>query len=131
MSIRKFITTVATAAALVSTALIATACTYSESGCMVGHYCLIPFDGGSANDADWLPTDHASGPVEEVAAKCDAIAHGTEPAESGAFAFGQPAFVGSVMAGAVLQNGMNRMSHVQGTIKNCMVMNGFRRVKRG
>lgn len=127
MSIRKFITTMA----LIGIALVATACTYSESGCMVGHYCLIPFDGGSANAADWVPTDHASGLVEEVAAKCDAIAHGMEPAESGAFAFGQPAFVGSVMAATVLQNGMNRMSHVQGTIKNCMIMNGFRRGSRG
>jgi len=108
-----------------------TGCTYSEGGCMIGHYCLVPFDGGSANAADWRPTTHASGPVEEVAAKCDAIAHGTEPAETGAFAFGKPAFVGGAMAGVTLQNGMNRMSHVQDTIKDCMVMNGFRRVSRG
>jgi hypothetical protein len=35
------------------------------------------------------------------------------------------------MAGATLQNGMNRMSDVQDTIKDCMVMNGFRHVSRG
>jgi hypothetical protein len=115
-------------ATLVSTTLFTTACTYSDGGCLIGHYCLIPVDGGSAKSTDWLPTDHASGPVEEVAARCDMIAHGTEPADSSVIAIGKPAFVGGVMAGSMLVNGMNKMGHVQDTIKDCMIMNGFRHI---
>jgi hypothetical protein len=55
------------------------ACTYSESGCMIGHYCLVPFDGGSVNARDWTSTANATGPVEATAAKCDMLAHGTPP----------------------------------------------------
>jgi hypothetical protein len=101
------------------------ACTYSESGCMVGHYCLIPFDGGSANAHEWTPTANATGPVEVVAAKCDMLAHGTAPPDGGAFAVGSPAFVSGVMAGATLQQGMKQMGYIQNTIRDCMVINGF------
>jgi len=51
-----------------------------------------------------------------VAAKCDANAYGTQPAESSAFTSGNAAFVGNAMAGATLQNGMNRVSHVRHAI---------------
>jgi hypothetical protein len=102
-------------------------CTYSESGCMVGHYCLIPFDGGSVNVRDWTPTANATGAVEVVAAKCDMLAHGTVPAEGGAFAVGSPAFVSGAMAGATLQQGMKQMGYVQNTIRDCMTINGFQR----
>ena len=101
------------------------ACTYSESGCMIGHYCLIPFDGGSVNASNWTPTANATGPVEVVAAKCDMLAHGTVPPDSGAFAAGSPAFVSGAMAGATLQQGMKQMSYVQNMTNDCMIMNGF------
>ena len=103
------------------------ACTYSENGCLIGHYCLVPFDGGSANAQDWTPTAKATGPVDVVAAKCDMLAHGTFPPEGGAFAVGSPAFVSDAMAGAALQQGMNRMGYVQNTIHDCMIINGFQR----
>ncbi len=103
------------------------ACTYSESGCMIGHYCLIPFDGGSVNASNWTPTANATGPVAVVSAKCDMLAHGTVPPDTGTFAAGSPAFVSSAMAGATLQQGMDKMSYVQNTIDDCMVMNGFQK----
>jgi len=55
---------------------------------MIGHYCLIPFDGGSVNAGNWTPTANATGPVEVVAVKSDVLAHGTAPPDSGAFAAG-------------------------------------------
>jgi hypothetical protein len=103
------------------------ACTYSENGCMVGHYCLVPFDGGSAKASDWTPTANATGPVEVVAAKCDMLAHGTVPPEGGFYAAGSQAFVSGAMAGATLQQGMKQMGYVQNVIRDCMTMNGFQR----
>lgn len=103
------------------------ACTYSQNGCMVGHYCLIPFDGGSVNASDWTPTANATGPVQVVAAKCDMIAHGTVPADGSTFAAGDPSFVNGVMANAALQQGMKQKGYVQDTIRDCMTMNGFQR----
>ncbi len=103
------------------------ACTYSENGCMIGHYCLVPFDGGNANARDWTPTANATDPVEVVAAKCDMVAHGTAPSGGGVFAAGSPAFVSGAMAGATIQQGVNQMSYVQNTIHDCMVINGFQR----
>ncbi|MBU6449190.1 MAG: hypothetical protein KGQ26_06135 [Rhodospirillales bacterium] len=79
---------------------------------MIGHYCLIPFDGGSVNASDWTPTAAATGPVQVVAAKCDMLAHGTVPAGSSTFAEGDPAFVSGAMANATLQQGMNQMEYV-------------------
>lgn len=114
-------------AAVIGAGLFLSGCTYSESGCMVGHYCLVPFDGGSANARDWIPTANATGPVDMVAAKCDMIAHGAAPAGGEVFAAGSPAFVSGAMAGATLGQGMRTMASVQNTIHDCMVMNGFRR----
>jgi hypothetical protein len=94
---------------------------------MIGHYCLVPFDGGSANAREWTPTTNATGPVEVVAAKCDMLAHGTVPPDSGAFAVGSPAFVSGAMAGVTIQQGMKQMGYVQNTIKDCMIVNGFQR----
>jgi hypothetical protein len=94
---------------------------------MIGHYCLIPFDGGSVNAQDWTPTANATGPVDMVAAKCDMLAHGTVPPADGVFAAGSPAFVSSAMAGASLDQGMKQKGYVQNTIRDCMVMNGFQR----
>jgi len=102
-------------------------CTYSESGCIIGHYCLVPFDGGSVNASDWTPAANATGPVEVVAAKCDMLAHGTVPPDGGSFAAGSPAFVSGAMAGASFQRGMSQMGYVQNFIHDCMVMNGFQR----
>lgn len=103
------------------------ACTYSENGCLVGHYCLVPADGGSANAQDWTPTANATGPVDVVAAKCDMLAHGTVPPEGGAFAAGSAAFVSTVMASESLQQGMKEKGYVQNTIRDCMIINGFQR----
>ena len=89
------------------------ACTYSESGCVIGHYCLVPFDGGSANARDWTPTANATGPVEVIAAKCDMLAHGTVPSDGGAFAVGNPAFVSGAVAGVTIQQGMKQMGYVR------------------
>ncbi len=97
---------------------------------MVGHYCLVPFDGGSANARDWTPTANATGPVEVVAAKCDMLAHGTIPPDGGAFAVGSPAFVSGAMAGATLQQGMKQMGYVQNTIRDCMTINGFQKTAK-
>lgn len=89
--------------------------------------CLVPFDGGSANANDWKPTAGATGPVEVVAAKCDMLAHGMAPTDSSVFAAGSPAFVSGAVAGATLQQGMKQMGSVQNTIRDCMVINGFKR----
>ncbi len=105
------------------------ACTYSESGCMIGQYCLVPFDGGSVNARNWTPNANATGPVEVVAAKCDMLAHGTVPPDGGAFAVGSPAFVSGAIAGATIQQGMKQMGYVQNTIRDCMAINGFQRTR--
>ena len=94
---------------------------------MVGHYCLVPFDGGSANASEWTSTANATGPVEVVAAKCDMLAHGTIPPDGGAFAVGSPAFVSGAMAGVTLQQGTKQMGYVQNTIRDCMTINGFQK----
>jgi hypothetical protein len=94
---------------------------------MIGHYCLVPFDGGSVNARDWIPTAGATGSVEVVAAKCDILAHRTAPPDGSAFAAGSPSFVSSAMAGAVLQQGMKKMSYVQNITRDCMIINGFQR----
>ena len=112
---------------LVALCLSVSACTYSENGCMIGDYCLIPFDGGSVNSQDWKPTADATGPVKVIAAKCDMLAHGTVPPDDGVFIVGSPEFVSSAMAGVTLQQGMKRMSSVQNTIRDCMIINGFQR----
>lgn len=81
---------------------------------MIGNYCLVPMDGGSVNVSNWTPGANATGPVEVVAAKCDMLAHGTVPPANDA------------MAGAtILSQSMERMGHVQNTIKDCMILNGF------
>lgn len=102
-------------------------CTYSQNGCMVGHYCLVPFDGGSVNPSDWTPTASATGSLQVVAAKCDMLAHGTAPAGGGIFAAGSPAFVSDAMAGMALQQGLNKKGYIQDTINDCMTINGFER----
>ena len=96
---------------------------------MVGHYCLVPFDGGSVNARDWTPTANATGPLEITAAKCDMVAHGTVPTNGGAFAIGSPAFVSGAMAGVAFQQGMKQMSYVQNVVRDCMVMNGFQKAR--
>jgi hypothetical protein len=115
--------------ATVTAVLAVAGCTYSESGCMVGHYCLVPFDGGSAHAADWTPAPAAAVPVDVAAANCDMIAHGMAPSGESVFAFGSPTFVGATMAGATLSQGMRQMASVQNTIKDCMIVHGFRRVR--
>jgi hypothetical protein len=105
------------------------ACTYSNNGCMIGDYCLIPFDGGSVNIHDWESTANATGPIKIIAAKCDMLAHGTVPPSGGAFVAGSPAFVDGTMSGIMLQQGMSRMSYVQNTIRDCMIINGFQKIQ--
>jgi hypothetical protein len=90
----------------VALCILMSACTYSQNGCLVGHYCLVPFDGGSVNASDWTPTANATGPVNVVAAKCDMLAHSSVPS---------------------LDEGMTQVEYVQDTIRDCMMINGFQR----
>jgi hypothetical protein len=113
---------------LVVLAISISGCTYSQNGCMIGNYCLIPFDGGSVNARDWKPTANAAGPVTVIAAKCDMIAHGTIPPSGGAFVLGSQEFVDSAMAGIALSQGMRQMDYVQNTIRDCMTINGFQKI---